>query len=280
MIIRGKLVLKALLLNWVCVLVFMAISMANNEEPCDYDQDKPSLKSALKSYKALDYRCAKYELYDFLRLSSISELDRADAHIWLGITYYRILKGRIEQYDSVLTHFVAALESFAGYRGEIEKDTTELGNIFKSAKDSLSKIVQWREIRKQDSIKSLCLKYESDIKRRRVKIILTGIGIAGATIGTLLYNASADDAYDRYRSSVSPIDIKSAWDDYISKKNWRNVMIGTTTAFVLAEIFWIIDKPRRPESDCAPFYVNYRLEKIGKSGNAIGLKATFCLSFL
>jgi hypothetical protein len=257
----------------VCLVLTASTVVIAEEKLCDYDKLNPTLKKAQAFYKANNHDCSRRVLYDFLRLDTLSSLDIAEAHIWIGMANFTLWENKPEQYDSVFTHFLAALMSYPGYRGTLSKDSTsDIGVIFMYAKDSLSRIEEWQERRKQDSLQSICLQYNKDKKKLRFYRIITGIGIAGATAGGLLFNANANDAYDRYQSAIDPDDIRAEWDDYKSKYNMRNIMIGAAAILAISEAYWFFKKPEKPQIDCTALSLSHKIGEIGLAKDAIGIE--------
>lgn len=259
----------------ICLLLKTSTMAIAQEKMCDYDKANPTLKKAQAFYKANDHECAKQALYDFLKLDTLSSSEIAEAHIWIGMAHFRLLKDKPEQYDSVFSHFFTALENYPGYRGTLSKDSTsDIGLILKQAKDSLSRIEDWRERRTQDSLKTLCLQYNSDMKRLWIYRIATGVGFAGAVIGGLIFNAGANESYDRYLSAIDPDDIRSEWQSYEEMHRGRNVMIGAAAILAIVEAYWFIKKPEKPQINCTSILASRNIGRIGPANNAIGIEVS------
>lgn len=231
---------------------YFAIPMPSQAgtQDCDYDRLRPSLESAKISSRAGNHKCAAAELNDLLAIDTIPDRLRADAHIWLGMMYYRLLKDSIAAHDSVLTQFMMALEKYPTYSGELDEDTTTLGGIFKDARRKLADQASWNEKKTADSVRTICDQYSNSRRKNTMLKIASGVLTAGAVVGAVLYNSKANDAYDEYHLAVSPDDIESSWNRYNSKYKTRNVLIGVAVAAVMSEIIWFITAPESPDIDC------------------------------
>jgi hypothetical protein len=256
----------------ICLFSFLTPCFGQ-EIGCAYDRSQPSLENAQKEYRKTNYRCAKLELLDVLEIDSIGDRTRADAHIWLGMVYYRSLKDQVEKLDSVLTQFIRALEQDPVYRGPFESDSTsEMGRLFGRAEDSLFKIEDWNTQLSAKAREDTCKQYERAKKTNKLLKVATGAVIVGTVVGAVVYDGKANDSYYRYRESISPSDIESAWDDYKSKKNMRNVMIGAAVAAVGLEVYWFIKTPHRPVTDCSS--PGTETSKIGLRVDPAGVQLT------
>jgi hypothetical protein len=242
------------LLQAIVVLVMMHLAAYIHAAECDYDRSHPSLNSASGFMEELNWACARAELNDLLANTATSEHDKADAHVMLAIIYYRTIKEYAARSDSVLTEFLNALDKNPGITPRLDIDS--LGLIFSKAKDSAAHNLDFQN-------KKICLKYQHDRSVNRTLKLVTGIAFVGVATGFVVFEGKSNSAYDRYKSSVSPDDIQSNWDDYNSNFKMRNVMIGAAAGFALLEALWFKQAPHKPDIDCKPYIPKFSAINLG-----------------
>jgi len=113
--------------------ILLPIAALGQEAPCSYDRAHPTLSSARINFKSLNYHCAELEIQDFLKLSTLSLEDRANAHVLMAAVYYAQLKDDKEKKERVIEQFKAAFKSFREWRGDLDISSTEFIDMMKEA---------------------------------------------------------------------------------------------------------------------------------------------------
>ena len=128
----------------VCFLhtLLLPVAARGQEAPCSYDRAHPTLSSARINFKSLNYHCAELEIQDFLKLSTPSLEDRADAHMLMAAVYYAQLKDDKEKKERVIEQFKAAFKSYREWRGDLDISSTEFIDMMKEAQNQVDQEAQ------------------------------------------------------------------------------------------------------------------------------------------
>lgn len=79
---------------------------------CGFERTAPALESAARSFKRTDLTCAEEEARLFLTLDSITPIERARAHAFLGeVLFLKLMADTLNQRQAVLDEYTSALRS-------------------------------------------------------------------------------------------------------------------------------------------------------------------------
>ncbi len=249
-----------------CILFSAAGVLAQNDS-CVYE--KASIEKAEDYIRATNYPCAERILKEFLQSDTLSSFSRSRCHGWLAYVYISMHQEAVDKCKAGLEQYLMALNENPSFKPEVSGDPI-VDSTFRAATDSLRARAYYEDERRIRA----CQLFLRDAKRNRVyRMVAAGAG-AAAIVGALVVNRQAGDAHDEYRASVAPADISSAWDDYTTKVQLRNILIGAAGALFVTEVYFLATKPHEPDFGCDGYREKAKAPKIGLTTDGRGLTAT------
>ncbi len=109
------------------------IRSASQVVECRFDKNSPSIENAKKSWDWLDDKCAKEELRAFLAIDTVTQNNKAEAHILLGTILYMGAQNIDSVKKDVLDEFIIAYRLNPEWKGTLEYKDSELQKLLNEA---------------------------------------------------------------------------------------------------------------------------------------------------
>ncbi len=252
--------------NFIMAMVIVSgAGMTSFAQTCDFDRSNPSIESARRSFKTLQYNCAELELSMLLQKANLTLEDKCEAHVLMAAVYYAMLDDKSKKRTKTIEQFVLAFESYQEWQGELDINSDDFRALMEEAKGMVSS-------GKTETVPVQIQK--SDCPSSLLPLVGTGL-TAGSALLYFIYTGKANDKWNEYVDSNAR---QALYDDYKSTNDTRKIFGITTVATGAITVFlWV--KYFMNKSDCGSQSMAYENDTGGlklKTGlNSIVLTYSF-----
>lgn len=240
-----------LLIFVIPAIIVLGVGASTFGQTCDFDKSNPSIESARRSFKTLQYKCSELELLMLLKKESLTLESKCEAHILMAAVYFAMLDDESNKKTKVIEQFVSAFKAYQDWQGELDINSDDFRALMKEAKGMVSSGEAETvpvQVQKSDCPSSL--------------LPLVGTGLtAGSAVLYLMYTGKANDKWDEYLAGNAQ---PALYDDYKSTNDTRKIFgIATMAAGAITVFLWV--KYFMNKGDCGG-------ESMAYDQNAGGLK--------
>ncbi len=204
------------------------------DQPCDYNPDRPNIEHARVLFKSLDYDCAKREVQDYLRQSNLSHRAAADAYVLLAAVDFAGSPDSPQRREKVLENFRFAFREYPEWKGNLDISSTDFFELMREAKRDVDAEKLDRQIETEPP-----MTFSSGSTGPSSTYAWIGTGLFAASLGTFIYSTSlANDRWDTYESD--PTHSRDLYDSYTSANNMKKVSgVAALVTGVATGYLWV-----------------------------------------